>query len=366
MSPASQRVVPLYLASIILAALLYACEKPPSRAILAAPVEVAQAVTADIPLKIQAIGTVEPIQKVSISSQVGGYLNGILFREGQDIREGQTLFQIDPRKYEAARMQAEAVLEQATVQSKNALKELERVETLLQKQMISKEEYFRVRTTAESLQASVKIQEALLKEAALNLAFCTIRSPISGRAGSLMVHKGDLIKASDTVFVAINQIDPISVKFSIPEKDLGAVRSAWAAGPVPVVAALSRQDNPVAGKLSFVDNAVDVQTGSILLKAEFENKRGLLWPGQYVEVAAVLGAIKNAVLIPSQAVQTGQQGSFVFVVDGQKKSRIRKVVPGQTFEENNIIQDGVKTGETVVVDGQVRLGDGTPVDVRSR
>ena len=363
--PAFQRVALVLFASILAATLLPACEKPPSRAAQAVPVEIAQSVMANIPLRIQAIGTVEPVQKVTISSQVGGYLHGILFREGQDVKEGQTLFQIDPRKYEAARMQSEATLEQAVIQSKNAQKELERVETLFQKQLISKEEYFRLRTTAESLQAAVRIQEALLKDAALNLTFCTIRAPISGRAGSLMAHRGDLIKANDTVLITINQIDPIYVRFSIPEKNLGTVRAALAAGPVPVVASLSKQDREsAAGRLAFVDNAVDVQTGSIMLKAEFANTREILWPGQYVEVAAVLGTIRDAIVIPSQAVQTGQQGSFVFVVDAQKKARIRKVVPGQTLEEDTIIQEGLKAGETVVIDGQVRLGEGTPVDLR--
>ena len=362
---ADKRVAPVLFALIVMAAFLTACEKAPSRAVQAVPVEVKQAVMGDVPLKIQAIGTVEPIQKVAISSQVGGYLHGIYFKEGQEIKEGQTLFQIDPRKYEAARMQSEAALEQAQIQLKNAWMEVERAETLLKKQMTSSQEYHRQRTLAESAQAAVKIQEALLKDAALNLAFCTIRAPISGRVGSLTVHKGDLIKANDTVFVTINQIDPISVKFSIPEKNLAAVRFAWNAGPVSVSAEISNNAvEPVVGKLVFVDNAVDAQTGSIMLKAEFANGKETLWPGQFVDVAAVLGTIKNAVVIPSQAVQNGQQGSFVFVVDAQNKARVRKIVPGQTFEENTIVSDGLKAGETVVTDGQIRLGDGTPVELR--
>ena len=235
----------------------------------------------------------------------------------------------------------------------------------MKQQMISSQEYDRLQAEANQLQAAVKVQKALLKAAALDLAFCTIHAPISGRAGSLMVHKGDLIKVNDTVLVTINQINPIRVKFAIPEKDLGAVRSAWAVGPVPVSASLSKGSKELSvGKLASVDNAVDVPTGSIMLKAEFINDGEILWPGQYVDVEAILSTVKGAVVIPSKAVQTGQQGTFVFVVDAQQKAGLRKVVLGQAYEENAVVQDGLKVGETVVVDGQVRLGDGTPVNVR--
>jgi multidrug efflux system membrane fusion protein len=205
-----------------------------------------------------------------------------------------------------------------------------------------------------------------VRSAALNLEFATIRAPISGRAGQLLAHRGDLVTANVTDLVQINQVAPINVRFSVPEKDLASVRTAFAAGDVPVSAVPSSGgDQPSDGKLSFIDNSVDERTGSLVLKAEFPNTDERLWPGQFVQVSATLGMETGAVVVPSHAVQTGQAGSFVFVIDDQGAARLRLVKSGRLSGDDIVISDGVKAGEAVVVDGQLKLADGTPTKLKS-
>jgi len=362
---ATLRQIPLFIALLVLALIPVACEKPAPVVFQPVPVDVAKVETADVPIKLRSIGTVEAVQSVAVSALVGGYLQEVHIKDGQPVNEGQILFKIDSRKFEVALKQNEANLEQVRIQWQSAVKEVQRADSLLKDNIITPQEQEKLQTAADSLQAALKLQEALLENSRLDLSFCTIRSPISGRAGSLLVHKGDLIKANASIFVTINQINPVRVKFSIPEKELGVLRSAMAAGTVSVSATLPQNsDQGIEGKLVFIDNAVDVQTGSIILKAEFANDEELLWPGQFVETSVMLGTMKDALIVPSGAVQTGQQGTFVFVVDAQKKAAIRKVVTGLVNGESTIILDGLKAEEAVVTDGQIRLGDGMPVNVR--
>jgi len=359
------RLIRMLKVELILLMMIAACAKPAPQRAQIVPVEVATVQQVDVPLNIQAIGTVEPIQSVPVRSQAGGYLSEVYFQEGQDVEAGKLLFQIDARSLNAIAMQMKATLEQTRVQSINAQDQFHRYEELYKKNFISKGEYDQVRTTAEALEAAVKAQEASLEKASLDRQFATIRAPISGRAGILQVHKGDLIKANDTILITLNQLRPINIKFAIPEKDLSAVRAAWEEENVPVNAVLSKDGGKsVKGRLIFVDNTVDVHTGSILLKAQFENDDEILWPGQFMDVVVVLKTLKNALVIPSQAIQTGQQGTYVFVVDSNKKAEMRKIIPGQIQDELTVIKEGLKSGETVVTDGQVRLVSGAMVEFR--
>jgi multidrug efflux system membrane fusion protein len=354
------------LLSALLTTSLPACDKPVPKAPQVVPVEVAVARQAEVPIIIKAVGTVEPLQKVSIRAQVSGFLQEVAFTEGDAVTEGQTLFQIDSKTFEAARAQVKAQVQQAEIQAKNARRDLERGDTLFKKQMISAEEHDRLATAADALDATVNVQKAALKTTSLNVEYCRIQAPISGRAGQLLVHKGDLIRANDTVLVQLNQVAPITVKYSIPEKEIGNVRTSLTSGEVPVTATLSTDNKEtVSGRMTFVDNAVDAATGSIMLKAEFANTDEKLWPGQFVQVSATLGFEKDAVVVPFQAVQSGQGGSYAFVVTADGLAEMRKVQTGRIVDGNIVIADGIKAGETVVTDGQIRLGNKTQVEIKT-
>jgi len=343
-----------------------ACEKPAPTVFPPVPVEVAQVKSADVPIKLRSVGTVESRQSVAVSSQVGGFLQDVLLEDGQPVKEGQVLFRIDSRKFEVAVRQAEAALEQVKVQWRNAVKEAQRAESLLKDGVTTPQEHERLSAAADALQAAIKVQEAVLENARLDLAYCTIRAPLSGRAGVLNVHKGDLIKAGTSILVTISQMNPVHVKFSIPEKNLGELRAAANAGELVVEAVMPGDGADAAqGRLVFVDNTVDVQTGSIILKAEFANESEKLWPGTYVETTLVLGTLRNALLVPSAAVQSSQQGSSVFVIDSQNRAIFRSVTAVFDTDGHTVVSEGLKDGETVVTDGQLRLGDGMKVSIRN-
>jgi len=319
----------------------------------------------DVPIEIKAIGTVEPLQSVTVRSQVGGYLTRINFKEGDDVQTGQTLFQIDPRAVDASLDQALANLERDRAQAENAERQLNRYSELFKNHLISQEEFDQAKTTAEALKAAVKADEAAAQRMRLDRQFSSIKAPISGRTGALLVTLGNLIKVNDTQLVTINQIMPISVKFSVPEKYLPQIRQALSEREIAVRAVPSASDASAAeGKLIFVDNAVDAGTGTVALKAQFENSDRSLWPGQYVDITIVLGALARAVVIPSQAVMTGQQGPYVFVLDAQGAAQVRKVQPGEGTDSMTVIKEGIAAGEKVVTDGQLRVVPGSKVAVK--
>ena len=333
----------------------------------AVPVVVAQVEQKTVPVEIRAIGNVEALSTVALKAQVTGQVTAIHFREGQDVRKGDLLFEIDRRPFEVALAQAQADLARDKARAENSRLQAERYSKLYQEGVASKEQYDAQRADADALAAAVQADQAAIDQAKLNLEYCSIRSPVDGRTGSLMLHVGNLTKANDVpILVTINQITPIYVNFAVPEQVLAEVKARMAAGRLSVRALVP--DEPAAtegGALSFVDNAVDAATGTIKMKATFPNPRRRLWPGQFVNVVLTLSAQPNAIVVPAQAVNTGQSGSYVFVVRSDGKAEMRRVTPGRTVGNETVIAEGLKPGETVVTDGQLRLVDGSRVNIKN-
>jgi multidrug efflux system membrane fusion protein len=330
------------------------------------PVTVSAAVEKNVPVELRAIGTVQAYSTVAVKSQVEGELIRVHFKEGQEVKKGDLLFTIDPRPFEAQIRQAEANLARDKVQAANARKDLDRYTELLKEGAATQAQYDQVRTNAEALDAALRADEAALETARLQLSYSTIESPIDGRTGSLMLHEGNLVKAdADSPMVTINQLSPIYVAFSVPQQDLPEIKKEMAAGPLKVEASPPRAESPPSrGVLTFVDNSVDPATGTIQLKATFANKERALWPGQFVNVVLDLAVQPNAVVIPSQAVQSGQQGEYVFVVKADRTVESRPVELDRTMDHEAVIRKGVNPGEQVVTDGQLRLFPGAKVEIR--
>jgi membrane fusion protein, multidrug efflux system len=330
------------------------------------PVTVGVVTQKAVPMQIAVIGNVEPSSTIAVKAQVGGTLTKIHFIEGQDVKKGDLLFTIDTRPYEAALKQAEANLARSIAQFDNARAEEKRYEELVKKGYVSQTQYEQVRTNAAALEATVFADKALLENAKLNLGYCTIRAPFSGRTGSLMVYEGNLIKANaDTPMVTINQIQPVNVSFAVPEKNLPEIKHYMAGGALKVEAFISKEDkNPAEGRLAFIENIVDTATGTIKLKGAFDNRDRRLWPGQFVHVVLTLAVQNNAVVVPTQAVQMGQAGQFVFAVKDDLTAEVRPVVVSGTFGEESVIESGLKPGEQVVTDGQVRLMPGAKMEIK--
>jgi multidrug efflux system membrane fusion protein len=330
------------------------------------PVSVAKVVAKDIPLQVEAIGTVEAYSTVQIKAQVGGALVGVYFREGQDVKKGDLLFQIDPRPYEIAVSQAEANLAKDQALLKTAEDDVVRYKSLVEKDYVTQERYDQIRANADALRATVKADQAALDNAKLNLDYCMIRSPIEGRTGRLMVYAGNLVKANDTTpLTVIYQISPINVLFSVPEQNLPLIKAFMAQGGLKTEAIPETQTAPVAGMLTFVDNGIDETTGTIALKATFPNTDRVLWPGQFLNVVLTLTVEKNVVAVPTPAVQTGQAGLFVLVVKDDLTVESRPVEVERTYGEETVIRSGLRPGETVVTDGQLRLVPGARVEIKA-
>ncbi len=352
-----------------LAAALGGCTREQSAAPAppAAPVVVTQATQETVPVEVAAIANVEAYTTVSVKARVGGQLLEVHFREGDDVKQGQLLFTLDPRPFEANLHQADANLARDLAQLENARAQFRRYEKLLQEGVTSQEQFDQVRTSADALEAAVRADKAEVERARLFLSYCTITSPIDGRTGNLIIHAGNLIKADDdTPLVVINQINPIYVSFTLPEQHLAEVKKYMARGKLAVEATLPDDTAPPErGTVSFVDNAVDTTTGTIRLKAVFPNASRRLWPGQFVNVALRLTERPNSVVVPSAAIQTGQSGSYVFVVKADQTVDLRPVTPGITTNGRTVIEQGVNPGETVVTDGQLRLIPGAKVTIKT-
>ncbi len=333
-------------------------KKPP------VPVTAGAATVRSVPVLIKAIGTVEPYTVVAVKAQVGGLLSKVHFREGQDVSRGDLLFSIDPRPFEAQIRQYEAVLTKNSALLDNAREEARRYSELVRKGYVAQDQYEQFRTNALALEATVNADRAVLESARLQLGYCSIHAPVSGRTGSLIVHEGNLVKANaDTAMVVINQIQPVYVTFSVPEKTLPEIRKRMHAGSLSMAVGLSAgEDFPEKGKLTFIENTADLTTGTIKLKGSFANREKKLWPGQYVNVTLTLAEIPNAVVVPSQAVQTGQQGQYVFVVKGEA-AELRQVTTGPSQEGMTVIEKGVSSGEQVITDGQMRLVPGAKIEI---
>lgn len=361
----------------------------------AVPVVVGTVVRKTIPVQLRAIGNVQAYSTVSVKAQVGGELTGVHFKEGQDVRKGDLLFTIDRRPFEAALEQAEATLAKDMAQEKQAREnlardvaqakladvEVRRYEDLVEKGIVAREQYDRTRTNADALQAavradqaaienaqaSIRADKAAIENAKIRLDYCTIRAQTDGRTGSLIVHQGNIVKADDTTpLVVIHRITPIYVDFALPEQNLMDVKKYMASGRLKVEAVpTGNETQPAQGELTFVDNAVDRATGTIRLRATFQNKDRALWPGQFANVVLTLTMQPNAIVAPLQAIQTGQDGQYVFVVKRDRTVESRPVVVDKTLETEAVVQKGLQPGETVVTDGQLRLVPGAKVEIKN-
>ena len=357
--------------SFVLLGTLAACSEgktEPPKVVPVVPVTVASATEKTIPVYLTAIGNVEAYSTVSIKARVGGELTQVLFKEGQDVNKGDLLFKIDHRPFEAALAEARARLARSVALAKKAEEDANRYASLIQKQVVSQEQYDQIRANRASLDAGVKADEAAMENARLQLNYCSIYAPISGRTGSVLVNAGNLIKASDDnkSMVVIRQVQPIYVTFSVPEQFLSEIKRRWTAEKLKVTASFrDGQPQPVAGELTFIDNAVDTTTGTILLKAAFPNQDKALWPGQFVDVTLLLTFQKDAVVVPTQAIQTGQQGQYVFVVKPDLTVENRSVNTGRTVDGETVVEKGLQSGERVVTDGQLRLFPGARVEIKN-
>lgn len=353
---------------ILLLFLVQSCsgeKKPPPPPVV--PVLVAPVKVGAVPVEIRHIGNVEAYATVGIKSRLAGQLVKVNFKEGQDVKEGDLLFVIDPRPYEAALKQAEANLAKDKALAVKAQSDLKRYAELIKKQFVSQQDYDQARASSESLAATVHADEVAVSTAQLNLSYCYIKAPITGRTGNLLANQGNMIKENaDTVMVVINQIQPIYVTFSVPEKYLPTLKQYMAQGQVKVDAIIDTDpEPPETGKLTFINNTVDQNTGTIQCKATYENPHKRLWPGLFVNVVVKLTEEPNAILVPSQAIQSGQAGQFVWVVKPDLTVETRPVVVDRSADGDVIVKQGLKAGDRVVTDGQVRLRKGAKVEIKS-
>jgi multidrug efflux system membrane fusion protein len=386
------RFIPLILGTVCLLT-LSGCQQQQAKSMgppPVVPVTVAKAMQESVPTELRVVGTVEASSIVQVKSQVAGELIKVAFTEGQNVSKGDLLFAIDPRPYQDALRQAEAAvtrdraqisqseaaLARDSAQAKFNETDAARYAELQKAGVVSKSQSDQSKTSAdvareavrvsqaniESARAALEADTAAVAAAKLSLDYCEIHAPISGRTGNLLVQAGNLVKVNDVPLVIINQVSPIFVNFSVPEQHLAAIRRLSTSRKLPVSAfARDNPDHAATGQLSVIDNTVDSTTGTIHLKATFENKDRALWPGQFVTVVLTLDTIQNATVIPAEAVQAGQQGPFVYVVKADNTVENRKVRVGRTFGKQTLVENGVAPGDTVVIDGQLRLFPGAQV-----
>jgi multidrug efflux system membrane fusion protein len=332
----------------------------------AMPVTVSEAVVKTMPVELRAVGSVEAYTTVTVKAQVEGELTAVHLREGQCVKGGALLFTIDPRPFEVRLKQVQANLARDKAQLENARTLLERNASVVAKGYVSQEQYDQAAANAAALEATVRADEAAVEDAQIQLNYCSIRSPITGCAGEIYVDRGNLVKANDADYplAVIKQIRPVYVGFSVPERYLPDVRKYLAAGrPIVMAAAASRGDEPVKGELTFVDNSVNTATGTILLKATFANEDQALWPGQFVNVTLQFASQPHAVVVPSQAVQTGQDGQYVFALKPDLTVEYRPVTVDRTVAGEAVIGKGLQPDDKVVTDGQLRLFPGATVKI---
>jgi multidrug efflux system membrane fusion protein len=331
----------------------------------AMPVTIASATREDVPIQVQAIGWAEAYATVTIRPQVEGQLTEIHFTEGQQVKIGDLLFTIDPRPFVAALRLSEANLLKDQALAQDAEREANRVTDLFTKNMAADRERDQARANSDAVRAQVQADQAAVENAKLRLEYCTIRSPIDGRAGVRLVDVGNIVEANKTALVTVNQISPIFVTYSVAERHLSLIKQQMQAAPLAVEARFADEpSDPIIGRLAFVDNQVDTLTGMVRLKATFPNEDHRLWPGRFVNVALTISKQQDAVVVPTSAVQTGQRGTFVFVVRGDSTVEMRPVSVGANVHERTVLSEGVQAGEVVVTDGQLRLTPG--VKVRSK
>ncbi|MFH0843916.1 MAG: efflux RND transporter periplasmic adaptor subunit [Pseudomonadota bacterium] len=368
------RWVWLFLASIFL---FVSCsrgtaeDQPKEKGRATLPVTVSQVLSKDVPIQVTAVGNVEPYATVEVKSRISGDLMSIHFKEGQEVKEGDLLFAIDRRPFEIALKEAQARLERDQVLARKAQDDVRRNTPLLEKGLVSHQAYEQLKYTAEAAEASVKADQAAIENHLLQLNYCRIKAPISGRTGSILIQRGNLIKGNDEnkFLVTINQIQPVFITFAVPEKFLDEINRAMGKRMLTVQASTSSSsppNDPTKGTVTFVDNTVDMATGPIRLKATFPNQDRRLWPGQIVNVTLNLGIQTMAVVVPSQAIQNGQSGRYVFVVKEDKTVELRPVLITREMDGQVVIGKGLSPDETVVTDGQLRLTPGAKVSIKEK
>jgi len=370
---------PRHLARFFLVGLIFlgACsnspsaEEPKSKERPAVPVTVASVFTKDVPIQVSAVGNVEAYSTVAVKSRVSGELVGVHFQEGQEVKEGDLLFTVDKAPYEVALKEAQARLERDQALARKARDDVRRNMPLAEKDIVSRQSLDQYSSTAEAAEALVKADQAAVENLQLQLGYCSIRSPISGRTGSLLIQKGNLVKANDEnkSLLTVHQLEPIYVTFAVPEKYLGEINRRTREGKMEVQ--VNTQENPglaepITGVVSFVNNTVEQSTATIRLKATFQNRDRRLWPGQTTSALLTLGVQPKAVVVPSQAIQAGQSGSYAFVVKQDQTAELRLVSVSRTTNGETVIEKGLSPGETVVTDGQLLLTSGARVSIKDQ
>ncbi|MEP7305553.1 MAG: efflux RND transporter periplasmic adaptor subunit [Acidobacteriota bacterium] len=330
------------------------------------PVTVATVERKAMPIEIRVIGTAEAYSTVAVHAQITGQLTDVKFKEGDDVTEGQPLFALDRRPLETALLQAQANLDRDIAQAANAEAQAKRYQDLAERGIATREQVDTSRTGATASSATVEADRAAVENAKVQLQYATIAAPLSGRTGALMVHEGNLVRANDALpLVVINQVSPAYVSFAIPQSQLPELKRYMAQGSLRVQAAPPNETGPQAsGRITFVDNAVDQTTGTIRVKGTFPNEDRRLWPGQFVNVTVTLTTDAAAIVVPSAAIQAGQQGSYAFVVKPDKTVEMRPVEVARTSLEEVVVQRGLQAGESVVTDGQLRLVPGSRISVK--
>jgi len=344
------------------------CRQDPTRRIPSIPVTVALVEKRDVPVIIAATGTVEPIRSVQVRAQVDGVVTRVAFREGDDVAQGQVLFQIDPRPYQADLEKTTAALARDQAQAAQATRDLARLQELGKKEYVTAQQVDQAQATVAQLTATLRADSAAVDQSRLNLSYATVRAAIGGRTGSVLVREGNLVRAAASLpLVLINQLAPIRVRFSLPAADLARVR-ARATKTLPVTAIpVGDSTAAIVGTLAFLDNAVDTLTGTIGLKAEFANRNHVLWPGELVRVRLELDTERGATVVPQAAVLNGQQGSTVFIVSDSNRVSVRKVSVLWSNDSIAVLAKGVvEPGEKIVTDGQLRLTDGAIAAIKGK
>jgi multidrug efflux system membrane fusion protein len=341
-------------------------EKPAAKGAGPAPVVVVAAMQQTVPMRLRAIGNVEAYTTVAVKSRVDGQIMEVNFQEGKEVKKGEVIFRIDPRPFEAALKQTEAQALRDAASRDQAAAQERRYQELLDKNFVSKDAYAQYRTNAATAEATSKASQAAVESARLNLDYATIRSPVDGYVGRALLQAGNMVKANDTIsLVIINQVKPVYVSFAIPEQQLGTVRDLMRRNPLVVEVAVPGSDKTLAtGRIAFLDNAVDQTTGTIKVRAIFDNGDASLWPGQFYTVNVKLYDQEDAIVVPSRALQTGPNGQFVYVIKADMTAEVRKVVVSRTEGENSVLAEGgVAKGEQVVVRGALRLAPGAKVSI---
>jgi membrane fusion protein, multidrug efflux system len=326
------------------------------------PVTVAKAEQKTIPINLTAIGSASAYSTVSVESQVNAELEEVHMKERQFVKKGDLLFTLDARPFEAALAQAQANLAKDQAQAELDQVQAQRYEALYRAGVGTKEQYDQMKSTWDAQEAAVHADQAAVVSAQLQVSYCSIYSPVSGRTGALQVYPGNIVKADSTpALIVINQVNPIFLSFSVPQQYLGEVQKFMARGPLRVEATPYGETKPEIGYLSFVDNTVDNTTGTVAMKATFQNADYQLWPGQFSNVLLRLAEDENAIVVPTQAVQTGQNGDYIYVVKSDMSVEQRTVKLGRTVGPDTVVLSGIQAGDTVVTDGQLRLIPGVKV-----